>query len=82
MTALDLTSWIFLHGCKHRVVHLDKLLLKELYPFRSLRIALINESKAVRAAGLRVIRLCLQNEESAKKLVQADLHHFIAKYSI
>ncbi len=48
--------------------------------FFSLRIALINDSKAVRAAGLRIIRLCLKNEEYAQKLVQADLHYFIAKY--
>jgi hypothetical protein len=51
------------------------------YPFfSSLRIALINDSKAVRAAGIRIIRLCLKNEEYAHKLVQADLHYFIAKY--
>ncbi|KAI9556963.1 hypothetical protein GHT06_016757 [Daphnia sinensis] len=47
--------------------------------FICLRIPLINDSKAVRAAGLRVIRLCLKNEEYAKKLVEADLQFFIAK---
>lgn len=80
MTALDWTFWIFLYGFKRRVIYTLLCISIKISFFSSLRIALINDSKAVRAAGIRIIRLCLKNEEYAHKLVQADLHYFIAKY--
>jgi len=39
----------------------------------------MHENKVVRATGLRVLRLCLHNEEAVQALIQTNVHHFIAK---
>ena len=71
---LDLFTWYY---CTNYFFPVPSIIVLRFSS--SLKIPLINENKVVRTAGLRVIRLCIQDERSVEVMIKANLHHFIAK---